>query len=48
VEVMTDFRRVRAITVPASVSMAYAAQRMRANRVHLLLVVDEKTASSDW
>ena len=40
-EVMTDFRRVRAISVPASVSMEFAAQRMRANRVHLLLVVDE-------
>lgn len=40
-EVMTDFRRLRAITVPASVSMDYAAQRMQANRVHLLLVVDE-------
>lgn len=40
-EVFTDFRRVRAITVPASVSMEYAAQRMRANRVHLLLVTDE-------
>lgn len=40
-EVMTDFRRVRAITVPASVPMDYAAQRMRANRVHLLLVTDE-------
>ena len=40
-EVMTDFRRVRAITVPPSVTMEYAAQRMRANRVHLLLVADE-------
>ena len=40
-EVMTDFRRVRAITVPVSVSMEFAAQRMRANRVHLLLVTDE-------
>jgi len=42
VDVMTDFRRVRAITVPAAVSMDYAAQRMRANRVHLLLVTDER------
>ncbi len=41
VEVMTDFRRIRALTVPASVSMEFAAQRMRANRVHLLLVVNE-------
>ena len=40
-EVFTDFRRVRAITVPAGVTMEYAAQRMRANRVHLLLVTDE-------
>jgi CBS domain containing-hemolysin-like protein len=42
VDVMTDFRRVRAITVPATVSIDYAAERMRANRVHLLLVVDER------
>jgi CBS domain containing-hemolysin-like protein len=41
-QVFTDFHRVRAITVPASVPMEYAAQRMRANRVHLLLVVDER------
>lgn len=41
VQVMTDFRRVRAITVPATVSMDYASERMRANRVHLLLVTDE-------
>jgi len=40
-EVMTDFRAIRAITVPASVSIDHASQRMRANRVHLLLVVDE-------
>jgi CBS domain containing-hemolysin-like protein len=42
IEVMTDFRRVRAITVPATVSMDYASQRMRANGVHLLLVTDER------
>jgi CBS-domain-containing membrane protein len=41
-DVMTDFRRVRAITVPATVSVDYAAERMRANRVHLLLVTDER------
>ena len=41
IAVMTDFRRVRAITVPESVSMQFAAQRMRANRVHLLLVSDD-------
>jgi CBS domain containing-hemolysin-like protein len=40
-EVMTDFRRVRAITVPVSMTMEFAAQRMRSNRVHLLLVTDE-------
>jgi Mg2+/Co2+ transporter CorC len=43
-DVMTDFRVVRAITVPAGVSMEYAAQRMRANRIHLLLVTDENNA----
>ena len=42
VQVMTDFRQVRAITVPATVSMDYASERMRANRVHLLLVTDER------
>lgn len=42
IDVMTDFRRVRAITIPASVSMDYASQRMRANRIHLLLVTDER------
>ena len=42
VEVMTDFRRIRAITVPASVAMHYAFQRMRANSVHLLLVTDQR------
>ena len=41
-EVMTDFRMIRAITVPATVSVVHASQRMRANRVHLLLVVDEQ------
>lgn len=41
-EVMTDFKRVRAITVPASATMDYADGRMRANRVHLLLVVDDR------
>jgi CBS domain containing-hemolysin-like protein len=39
--VMTDFEVVRAITVPPSVTMDYARERMRANRVHLLLVTDE-------
>lgn len=41
-EVMTDFRRVRAITVAPGAPMDYARQRMRANGVHLLLVVDER------
>ena len=39
---MTDFGRVRAITVPATVSMDYASERMRVNGVHLLLVTDER------
>lgn len=42
VSVMTDFRTTRAITVPPSMTMDYACQRMRANRVHLLLVVDDR------
>ncbi len=41
-DVMTDFGRVRAITVPATVSMDYASERMRVNRVHLLLVTDQR------
>ncbi len=41
-EVMTDFQKVRALTVPAETSMDYAYERMRSNRVHLLLVVDER------
>lgn len=41
IEVMTDFRRVRAITIPASASMEYASQRMRNNGIHLLLVTDD-------
>lgn len=40
--VMTDFRRVRAITVAPGATMDDAYQRMRANRVHLLLVVDAR------
>jgi CBS domain-containing protein len=40
--VMTDFRHVRAITVAPSATMDDAHQRMIANRVHLLLVVDPK------
>jgi CBS domain containing-hemolysin-like protein len=42
IEVMTDFLAVRAITVPASVSIQYAYQRMRSNRIHLLLVTDDR------
>lgn len=41
VEVMTDFRRVRVVTVPPNVSMEYAYQRMKYNGVRLLLVVDD-------
>lgn len=44
VEVMTDFSQVRAITIPSSVSMESAYQRMIANGVRLLLVVDERNA----
>lgn len=44
VEVLTDFRVVRAITVPSSVSIEYARQRMRSNRIHLLLVTDDRNA----
>jgi len=40
--VMTDFRRVRAITVAPGATMDDAHQRMIANRVHLLLVVDPR------
>lgn len=42
IEVMTDFRTVRAITIPASVSIRNAEQRMRSNRIHLLLVTDDR------
>jgi len=38
--VMTDFKRVRAITVAPGATMEDACQRMVANKVHLLLVVD--------
>jgi len=39
--VMTDFRQVRALTVPAGASMDAAYQRMRVNGVRLLLAVDD-------
>lgn len=42
VAVMTDFRRIRAITVAPGATMDDAHQRMVANRVHLLLVVDAR------
>lgn len=42
VAVMTDFRRVRAITVAPGATMDDAHERMVANRVHLLLVVDAR------
>lgn len=41
-ETMTDFRRVRAITVPPTVTADFAHQSMRANGVRLLLVVDDR------
>jgi len=40
--VMTDFRTVRALTVPPGVPMDSAYQRMLVNGVRMLLVVDEK------
>ena len=42
VEAMTDFRRVRVVTVPPDVTMEYSYQRMKYNGVRLLLVVDEQ------
>ncbi|GAB4174531.1 MAG: hypothetical protein Fur0039_16500 [Rhodocyclaceae bacterium] len=42
VEVMTDFRRVRVVTVPPHVTMEYAYMRMKYNGVRLLPVVDEQ------
>lgn len=42
ITVMTDFKQVRALTVPPSVSMDYAYQRMASNKVRLLLVVDDR------
>lgn len=39
--VMTDFRQVRALTVPPGATLDSAYQRMRVNGVRLLLVVDE-------
>jgi len=42
IRVMTDFREVRALTVPPGVSMDSAYQRMLVNGVRMLLVVDEK------
>jgi len=41
IRVMTDFRMVRALTVPPVVTMDSAYERMRVNGVRLLLVVDE-------
>jgi CBS domain-containing protein len=41
IEVMTDFRRVRVLTVPPGVTMEYAYQRMIHNGVRLLLVADD-------
>lgn len=42
VAVMTDFTRVRAITVAPQIDMAYAYRRMIVNGVRLLLVVSEE------
>lgn len=44
IKVMTDFVSVRALTVTAGASADYALQRMKTNRVRLLLVVDPENA----
>lgn len=44
VEVMTDFKQVRALTVYANATMDCAHQRMTTHNVHLLLVVDGNNA----
>jgi len=41
-ETLTDFRSVRAITVPPTVTADFAHESMRANGVRLLLVVDDR------
>jgi predicted transcriptional regulator len=41
-EVMTDFARVRPLTIAARATMAAAHEAMRVQRVHLLLVVDDR------
>ncbi|HSD60441.1 MAG TPA: CBS domain-containing protein [Burkholderiales bacterium] len=40
-EVMTDFTRVRPLTIQAHATMEHAQQRMASHHVHLLLVTDE-------
>lgn len=44
IAVMTDFKKVRALTVTAGATADYALQRMKTNRVRLLLVVDAENA----
>ncbi len=41
-QVMTDFTRARPLTIAARATMAAAQEAMQAQRVHLLLVVDER------
>lgn len=41
-EVMTDFRKVKPITIAAHATMECAQKRMAAHEVHLLLVTDER------
>jgi CBS domain containing-hemolysin-like protein len=41
-QVMTDFTRVRPLTIQARATMAAAQEAMLAQQVHLLLVVDER------
>ena len=41
-QVMTDFTRVRPLSIAARATMAAAQEAMQAQRVHLLLVLDER------
>lgn len=40
VEVMTDFKKVRALTTMPTATMDFAKGRMQSNKIHLLLVID--------
>lgn len=41
-QVMTDFTRIRPLTIAAGAGIVAAQEAMRVQRVHLLLVVDER------